>query len=905
MPSRSRGLVSRLLGLAMLGAGIFGGHAWVVGARPFTARLDPNCQLFPDSSLRDMSGLLEAPAGRHGFLTTRPDGHFYWADGTRARFWGINIASRSLRRPPDEIERVADVLARAGVNMVRLEAIDNLRCLIRDDRPTSTEFDAEYQDCLFRWIHALRRRGIAIYLNLLDFRTFKEGDGVTNAAQLGRAAKPYAVFDPRLIELQKDYARQLLTTVNPYTHLPAVRDPAVALVELVNEHGLFIAGPKWLNLAPPYGPQLQARWNGWLKAHYGSTVVLNAAWRGGRTDRTPALQPGESLENGTVRLPDMAAFPVGAAAATHPSRSAPRLYDGARFASELQRGYFREMKAYLRDLGLRVPITAVVSARVAADVRSVVDELDFTAENFYWDHPDFAPGHAWQQPYYHTNQNPLRFTGPNSFMTFTSLLRWRGKPVMIREWNAVWPNQYRSALYLTAATFAAFQDIDGMLCFTYGLEPPANRVGDFAVQSDPSRWGLFAVGASIFHRRLVAPGRRLVEVSYTPADLFTPGPFLTDLYTLSWVTRLRNIMADEAAPGKADLTIAAGRSDTRQYDGPNSLRFTERPGSWLSPDELSSRPAPTDAPESLDAVADRWRFGGLGYSEEEVSAGRARGYDVADLHRQGLEPVGLDSAGRAAFGYRDLSAGRVQLGRTSSLHAARVALDLMGETGAPNLSHRALDTNQLVTDTGELRRDCQNGLLVVDSPRCQALAGEFTRGQAPAQPVAVTSGTAGSLLRLSQMAVSTSTGSGALVWLSLDEQPLARSSSSLLKMVSVARNTGEELRPGAGAFAGRFMLFSLGDSPVLTDGASAPEPTLVSLGGREMVRAYLQNGTWEMLTEPENRVLFCDTPGVEFWVAGTRYAQTVPLSSEEKPIRIPMREGRFLYPEGARAVILH
>ena len=76
-------------------------------------------------------------------------------------------------------------------------------------------------------------------MNLLDYRTFKEGDGVANAAQLGRAAKPYAIFDPRLIELQKEYARRLLTTTNPYTHLPAVKDPAVALVELVNVMKLF------------------------------------------------------------------------------------------------------------------------------------------------------------------------------------------------------------------------------------------------------------------------------------------------------------------------------------------------------------------------------------------------------------------------------------------------------------------------------------------------------------------------------------------------------------------------------------------------------------------------------------------------------------------------------------------
>lgn len=896
MPYRSRGLASRLFFLALLGAGLFGGRAWVVGARPFSARMAPDRPLFPDSCLYDMSYLLDAPAGRHGFLTTHPDGHFYWADGTRARFWGINISSRSLRRPHADIDRVAGVLARAGVNMVRLEAIDNARCLLRDDAPTSTQFDAEYQDSLFYWIYALKQHGIALYLNLLDYRTFKEGDGVVNAAQLGRAAKPYAIFDPRLIELQQDYARRLLTTPNPYTQLPAVKDPAVALVELVNEHGLFASGPKWQNLTAPYGAQLQARWNAWLKARYGTTDGLSAAWRvGGQT----ALPSGESLEQESVQLPDMTAFPVGASP-TPPARSEPRLYDGARFASELQRAYFHDMKTYLRGLGLRVPITAVVSARIAADVRSAADELDFTAENFYWDHPDFEPGHPWQQPFYHTNQNPLRFCGANSLMTATSLLRWRGKPVLIREWNAAWPNRYRSSLYLTAAAYGVFQDIDGMLCFDYRLEPPADRVGAFAIQGDPSRWGLFAAAAAIFHRRLVAPARRLVEVSYTPADLFTPGPSVTDLYPLSWMTRVRNVMIDEAGASQADLTIAAGRADTRQYDGPNSLRFTEHPGSWLPAD--APRPAPTDSPPVLDAAADRWRFGGLGYSQEERAAGRARGYDVAELRREGLEPVGVDSTGGVAFGYRDRGSNRVQLGQASSLQAARVALDLLGEAGAHNLSHREFDTNQLVSDTGELQRDCQNGLLAVDAPRCQGLAGEFPRSQ-PA--------------RLSQVMLTTATDSGVLVWISLDAKPLFRSANSLLKMVSVAQNTGEELRAAKGQFAGRFFLLRLGDSPVVTDGTSTTEPTRVSLRGRETVRAYLQNGTWEMLSEPERRVLFCDTPDVDFWVEGARYAQAVegvvsaqgsgvrPVPTGEKLVSIPVQDGRFRYPAGARMVVLH
>jgi hypothetical protein len=404
------------------------------------------------------------------------------------------------------------------------------------------------------------------------------------------------------------------------------------------------------------------------------------------------------------------------------------------------------------------------------------------------------------------------------------------------------------------------------------------------------------VAGQIFQRRLVAPARRQVEVSYTAADLFTPGPSLTDLATLSWMTRLRNVPARAAGGGQADLTIAAGRADTRQFDGPNSLRFTERPASWLPPSEQPLRPSPFDSPAPAAAALDRWQFRGIGYSEE-VAGGRTAGYAGADLQRLALEPIGTDRSGQVAFGYRDPDLARVQLGQATSLQAARVALDLLGQTGSAPLSHRALDANRLVSDTGELCLDAGKGRLLIQSLRCQVMAGEFAPG--PQE-------------RLSHMTMSTTTGSGVLLWLSLDDRPLPETHRHLLKMVSLARNSGERLGPGAGRFAGRFALLIPGAGPVLTDGAGASVPTAVSLDGREVVRAYVRNGTWELLTEPEQRVLFCDTPGVEFWVAGIHAARALtPLqpAPPDSPSRfassvIPVLDGRFRYPEGARVVLL-
>src|SRR5579871_4683064 len=84
-------------------------------------RTDPNKGLFPDSSIVNFEGLLDPPAGKYGFLRVDKNGRFAWPDGKRAKFWGVNISNKSVWADKDTIDKVVDVLARAGTNMVRFE----------------------------------------------------------------------------------------------------------------------------------------------------------------------------------------------------------------------------------------------------------------------------------------------------------------------------------------------------------------------------------------------------------------------------------------------------------------------------------------------------------------------------------------------------------------------------------------------------------------------------------------------------------------------------------------------------------------------------------------------------------------------------------------------------------------
>ena len=59
----------------------------------------------------DLTGLLDPPAGKRGFVEVRDDGHFYFRDGTRARFFGTNVGGRGAFPEKGEAEVLAARLA--------------------------------------------------------------------------------------------------------------------------------------------------------------------------------------------------------------------------------------------------------------------------------------------------------------------------------------------------------------------------------------------------------------------------------------------------------------------------------------------------------------------------------------------------------------------------------------------------------------------------------------------------------------------------------------------------------------------------------------------------------------------------------------------------------------------------
>ncbi|MGD9518767.1 MAG: hypothetical protein AB7W28_04560 [Armatimonadota bacterium] len=840
--------------------------------------LDVNAADFPASCIADFAREPE-PAGRCGRVFGGTDGRLYFEDGSRAVFWGVNIAKDSVFQPRDVIDRAVEALASAGFNLVRFHHFDDVTGLLPRERAgQKPRIDPERRTCLDYWIHRLGQRGIYVYLDLLDYRTFWPEEGLPDGAELGRGAKPYAVFLPRLIELQAAYARELLCEhVNPYTGRTYAQDPAVLFVELCDENGLFRAAKRGLSLAAPHDQTLQAQFNEWLRDRYGTDEALRRAW----TDVAGfcPLRHDESVTQGTVKLGSLI-------------EGNSRDTDTALFYSHVHLSYFAAMQRAVRDSGATgMLLGGVAEPTIPADLRAAGEGLDFIGVNWYWDHPMFPAGRPWEMPYSFHNHSSMEIDDDGTFPVVVAAARVYRKPLVVREWCPCWPNKYRAAGMIEAAAYGALQDVDALLLFHFSANPERRTVGLFDVTHDPVRWGLAAIAGQVFTRRLVPPSRSSVVIGYSAADvLLAPlNPMASPLHRLGYVCRVGNAFFDDELQADDDLVIASGRSSGGKYRERNVLFFAN--SLWADPYRLAANQS-LDERNGCDvatapSVRGLFDFGGTLFSageSRELTAAPA--YFLPDVtNTPNLRPIGRCSAAQAAFGVRDVTRNRYCFKKMPEELAVRAALDALGQiVGDESLSSRMLDNKVLVSQGGLVTLDRPRNLLLVKAPQVLAIAGDLSRG----------------LVRAGDLELKTPTQQGALVWLSLDGQPSATSKQWVLKMVSIALNTGEaKERAWRNEQGDVYRLTATGSAPVLTLGHPNGD-TLVNLSGRPVIKLGLVNGTWELVRDRRDLYLWCDTPGTRIELPLTAAgAQVLQLSQGQREF-VGRGSQPLEYPTGAQ-----
>ncbi|MGE5315108.1 MAG: carbohydrate binding domain-containing protein [Acidobacteriota bacterium] len=235
------------------------------------------------------------PIGGSAFVSAGPSGHFM-AGGLPVRFWGTNLVAAAAFPEKAEAAGIAGRMRKMGFNLIRFHHMDNNwggAGSLFDEGSDTRHLNAERLDRLEYFLAECKRNGIYANINLHVSRTFSVKDGLTDADSIAKfgpeMSKGIYYFDPHVRMLSKEYARQLLGHVNPYTGLPLARDPLMAMVELTNEDMLtrmwregqlkpYAMGGA---LTIRHARMLDSLWNTYLMTKYGSVQALSSAWNAG------------------------------------------------------------------------------------------------------------------------------------------------------------------------------------------------------------------------------------------------------------------------------------------------------------------------------------------------------------------------------------------------------------------------------------------------------------------------------------------------------------------------------------------------------------------------------------------------------------------------------------------------
>jgi hypothetical protein len=470
------------------------------------------------ASIANVSFLLDAPAGKNGFVRIE-NGHLVKPGGQRLRLWGVHLTDWSrgsvLLPPKEDAPMWADTLARFGVNCVRLHFLDLAapRGIIVSSRTDSRGFDPQQLDRLDFLFAELKKRGIYADLNLNVGRSYKVDDGVQDYDRI-QWAKGLTLFDPRLIELQKDYARRLLTHRNPYTMTEYRNEPAIAIVEIVNENGLYLG---FRAPTPYYEEELTKLYNDWLLRTLAGAQLARLRELAGVAVEAP--------------VPRLKAQEIEAA-------PQERFETETRFYMDAETSFYQDMRTYLKDtLGVKAPVTGTADHSHTSSpypMLASLAKLDIVDGHVYWEHPGSA------QPF----NTPMVNDPLHSTVVQLSRTAFAGKPYTVSETNHPFPNDWAAEGIPIIAAYGSLQDWDAIIMYTFEPKLAVDwkaYVGDpFDISLDPARMTQMATGALTFLRGDVRPARETVTRSYSAEQVLnsrrlpkTEQPFFTPGFPLA------------------------------------------------------------------------------------------------------------------------------------------------------------------------------------------------------------------------------------------------------------------------------------------------------------------------------------------------------------------------------------
>ena len=447
--------------------------------------------VIPDSdtthSAVDMSFLNNGAAGGSGFVRVE-NGHFIDGKGARIRFFGTNLTFSSCFPDKKTAAVIAGRLRKLGMNVVRFHHMDNQSAPEGIWDKTMKELDPGQLDKLDWLIYQLKLHGIYSNVNTHVSRTYPGADyeGI-NQFNYGKSIDQF--YRP-YIEMQKDYAKKLLTHKNPYTGTTYAEEPAVAFVEVNNENSLLSNWRLFPKLNREHKAALLQQWKEWLGTH-------------------PEYLKKEGFNNDLM----------GIISSYGEKTSQVEKEIMWSFLMDRELSYAREMVGYFKnDLKIKALVAETQASYSGVEgVNRESQYSDFIDMHAYWEHPVF-PGKAWSSSdWYIRNSSMVTDKGIGTLIRFAQH-RVAGMPLTISEYDHPAPNFYCAEMFPMLNSFAAFQDFDGIYHFTFDAPYDGGRIDNFFSSAGHPLKQIFApVGAVLFRMGAVQPGQHAVMLDLPPS----------------------------------------------------------------------------------------------------------------------------------------------------------------------------------------------------------------------------------------------------------------------------------------------------------------------------------------------------------------------------------------------------
>jgi len=330
-------------------------------------------------------------------------------------------------------------------------------------------------------------------------------------------------FNEKLQAGYKSWVKALYARTNPYTGIALAKDPAVAIIQVQNEDGLFFWTMQGMH--PEQQALLGRKFAAWLTKRYGTLDAAKAAWAG-------AADGGDDWANGKVGI-----LPTWQLTQAQAGGLAERVADQVHFLADTQRGFYADITDYYKKtLGCGQLVNA--SNWFTADPVKLNDverytytAADVVAVNKYYDggvHQ--GPDAGWRiDPGDHfSNVSALR--DPRGLPT--NLKQVAGRPTIITESSWVSPLGYQSEGPFLMAAYQSLTGVNTFYWFSAG-EPeyvtnPQFRWAPVNGQYGLDKWranvpeimGQFPANALLYRRGYLKQGAPVVQEHRSLADLW-------------------------------------------------------------------------------------------------------------------------------------------------------------------------------------------------------------------------------------------------------------------------------------------------------------------------------------------------------------------------------------------------